>query len=59
MGAKQEPSPSGRGTEAEIIEVQAKLHRAFFEGDVDKLKRLLVPSGYVHTDIWGKVYNKD
>ncbi len=47
------------GAISEITKKQASFLRAFYEGDVDRLKRLLIPSGYVHTDIWGNVFDRD
>ncbi len=53
-----EKTRQGRDPTAEIIEAQSQLHEAFHRGDIRKLGGLLVSTGYVHTDIWGRVFNK-
>jgi hypothetical protein len=44
---------------AEVIEAQKQLHEAFFKSDIKTIKRLIVSSGYVHTDVWGRVFDRN
>jgi len=44
--------------EKEVKEAQRELWEAFFRHDIRKLDSLLMPEGYVHTDIDGNVFDK-
>ena len=49
----------GKDPKAEVIEAQSHLREAFNKRDVRKIKALLVASGYVHTDVWGNVFDRN
>ena len=44
--------------EEDVTQAQRELWEAFFRRDVKKLEGLLIPEGYVHTDIDGNVFDK-
>ncbi len=44
--------------EKEVKEAQRELWEAFFRHDMKKLDGMLIPEGYVHTDIDGNIFDK-